>query len=128
MIKIFPIALVFCLLLTLYQNVSIARGYEEGTCGAIYRDSLVFLKNSRGEKADIITVGLYTGYVMASLDWYRYLVEKVTGEKPNISPMVNVGQVALIYARYLKNNPEKHDKNGMICFIRAMKEVFPQSN
>ena len=85
--KIILAVLVFCLSLTFHQYPASARGYEEGTCGAIYRDSLVFLKNYRGEKADIITVGLYTGYVMASLDWYRYFVEKNTGEKPNISPM-----------------------------------------
>ena len=124
--KIILVTLVYCLSLTYNQSLSLAR--EESTCGAVYRDSLVYLKNYHGENADATTVGLFNGYVMASLDWYRYLVEKVTGEKPNISPMVNVGQVALIYARYLKNNPEKHDKNGMICFIRAMKEVFPQSN
>ena len=86
-----------------------------------------FLKNYRGEKADIITVGLYTGYVMASLDWYRYFEEKKRGEKPNISPMVNVGQVALIYARYLENNPKQHHKKGVICFISAIKEAFPQT-
>ena len=124
--KIILATLVFCLSLTFYQNLSIAR--EENACGAIYRDSLVYLKNYRGEKADMTTVGLYTGYVMASLDWYRYFVGKNTGKRPNINRMVNVGQVALIYARYLENNPEQHHKSGLICFIKAMKEAFPQSN
>lgn len=118
-------ALVFCLSITFYQNPSKARGFKEGSCGAVHRDSLVFVKNYRGEKADMITVGLFTGYVMASLDWYRYVYKNKLGEKPNISPMVSVGQVALIYARYLENNPDQHHKNGIICFTRAMKEAFP---
>ena len=122
--KIIIILLLFCFTLTFYQNISFARGFEEGSCGAIHRDSLVFLKNYRGEKADMITVGLFTGYVMASLNWYRYVYKKKLGEKPNISPMVNVGQLAMIYARYLENNPDQHHKNGMICFTRAMKEAF----
>ncbi len=73
----------------------------------------------------MVTVGLYTGYVMASLDWYIYFVEKNMGKKPNINRMVNVSQVALIYAKYLENNPEQHHKNGLICFEGAMREAFP---
>ena len=47
------------------------------------------------------------------------------GKKPNINRMVNVSQVALIYAKYLENNPEQHQKNGLICFEGAMREAFP---
>ena len=121
--KIILFTLVFCLSLTYNQSLSLAR--EESTCGAVYRDSLVYLKNYHGETADMVTVGLYTGYVMASLDWYIYFVEKNMGKKPNINRMVNVSQVALIYANYLENNPEQHHKNGLICFEGAMKEAFP---
>ena len=73
----------------------------------------------------MITVGLFTGYVMASLDWYIYFAEKNTGKKPNISTMTRVGEKALVYARYLENNPDQREKNGMICFIKAMQEAFP---
>ena len=98
---------------------------QEGSCGAIHRDILVFIKNYNGEAADIISVGLFTGYVMASLDWYIYFAEKNTGEKPKISAMTSVGEIAWVYARYLENNPDQHKKNGMICFIKAMQEAFP---
>ena len=47
------------------------------------------------------------------------------GKKPNISAMTSVGEIALVYARYLENNPDQHKKNGMICFIKAMQEAYP---
>ena len=123
MFKVSPKSLVVCFLLTFNSSISLA--LDENSCGAIYRDSLVYLKNYHGETADRVTVGLYTGYVMASLDWYIYFVEKNMGKKPNINRMVNVSQVALIYAKYLENNPEQHHKNGLICFEGAMREAFP---
>ena len=120
--KIILFTIVLILLIVQNQNL-FAR--QEGSCGAIHRDSLVFIKNYNGEVADMITVGLFTGYVMASLDWYIYFAEKNTGKKPNISAMTSVGEIALVYARYLENNPDQHKKNGMICFIKAMQEAYP---
>ena len=120
--KIVLYTIVLILIIVQKQNL-FAR--QEGSCGAIHRDSLVFIKNYNGEVADMITVGLFTGYVMASLDWYIYFAEKNTGKKPNISAMTSVGEIALVYARYLENNPDQHKKNGMICFIKAMQEAYP---
>ena len=40
----------------------------------------VFIKNYNGEVADMITVGLFTGYVMSTLDWYIYFAEKKLGK------------------------------------------------
>jgi len=61
----------------------------------------------------------------SALDWCIYFAEKNTGKKPNISAMTSVGEIALVYARYLENNPDQHKKNGMICFIKAMQEAYP---
>ena len=123
MFKVSPKSLVVGFLLTFNSSISLA--LDENSCGAIYRDSLVYLKNYHGENADATTVGLFNGYVMASLDWYIYFAEKNTGKKPNISAMTSVGEIALVYARYLENNPDQHKKNGMICFIKAMQEAYP---
>ena len=120
--KIILFILVFCLSLTYKQSLSLAR--EGSTCGAVYRDSLVYLKNYHGENADAATVGLFNGYVMASLDWYIYFNKEID-EKPNIGRMVNVGQIALIFSEYLEKHPEQHDKSGLKCFFNAMKEAFP---
>ena len=92
---------------------------QEGSCGAIHRDSLVFIKNYNGEVADMITVGLFTGYVMASLDWYIYFAEKNTGKKPNISAMTSVGEIALVYARYLENYTAQHKKKWDDMFHKS---------
>ena len=56
---------------------------------------------------------------MASLDWYIYFAEKNTGKKPNISAMTSVGEIALVYARYLENNPDQHKKNWDDMFHKS---------
>ena len=122
MFKVSPKSLVVCFLLTFNSSISLA--LDENSCGAIYRDSLVYVKNYHGENADATTVGLFNGYVMASLDWYIYFNKEID-EKPNIGRMVNVGQIALIFSEYLEKHPEQHDKSGLTCFINAMKEAFP---
>ena len=114
--KIVLYTIVLILLIVQKQNL-FAR--QEGSCGAIHRDFLVFIKNYNGEAADMITVGLFTGYVMASLDWYIYFAEKNTGEKPKISAMTSVGEIALVCAKYLENNPDQHKKKRDDMFYKS---------
>ena len=81
--KIVLYTIVLILLIVQKQNL-FAR--QEGSCGAIHRDSLVFTKNYNGEVADMITVGHSLGTLWLHLIGIFILLKKIPGKNLTLVP------------------------------------------
>ena len=115
--------LAFTLSLTLGQSSALGtQGFV--SCGDVYSNFLEFDKDQRGVKAKTYNADIYLGYVSASASWYTYVVD--IGKKKTAFPKsVKIGQIAAVFGKYLKENPEVHHHEGRRCFMKAMAKAFP---
>ncbi len=92
--------------------VSPAYGHSAGD---LYKQSLEFLKPENDPSRLWYRHGFYQGYVRATWDE----MDRCTPEA------VNLSQITLVVAKYLREHPEDHHDPANSIVKRAINEAFP---
>ena len=116
--------IVFIILVSLFSIVS-SQNATGSTCSDLWEAGLEYEKMTNGLRYKIDMSSYFLGFTDSAATMTNYLWKAVMKRK-GLPEEAQLNQLALIYIKYLKENPEKHHESSMTCFMDAMSSAFPQ--